>query len=106
MVPFGPPLIMKIARGRHVANCYGKFGHSPSGEETPIIVPCATPPQPLYPASSMISTMCSIGGGTDIEIEERIKARTYRCKECGERFKAVGKHPVCPSCQSEDVEEA
>ncbi|WP_265580548.1 hypothetical protein [Methanofollis aquaemaris] len=50
--------------------------------------------------------MCSVGGGTDLEIDERVKGKAYRCKECGERFKAVGKHPVCPSCQSEDVEEA
>ncbi|MDD4254897.1 MAG: hypothetical protein PHP59_05915 [Methanofollis sp.] len=49
--------------------------------------------------------MCSIGGGTDIELEERVKGKTYKCRECGEHFKTVGKHPVCPCCQSEDVEQ-
>lgn len=36
---------------------------------------------------------------------DRVKGKNYKCKECGEKFKAVGKHPMCPSCQSEEVEE-
>ena len=48
--------------------------------------------------------MCSVGGPTDIDLpEDRVVAKDYRCKECGERFKGIGKHPMCPSCQSEDV---
>jgi hypothetical protein len=50
--------------------------------------------------------MCTVGGPVDIDIPpERLKGKDYRCKECGERFKGVGKRPMCPSCQSEDVEE-
>jgi len=50
--------------------------------------------------------MCSVGGPMDVEFSERVKAKDYRCKACGERFKGVGKRPMCPSCQSEDVAEA
>ncbi|MFA7072353.1 MAG: hypothetical protein WC138_07590, partial [Methanoculleus sp.] len=50
--------------------------------------------------------MCTVGGPVDIEFNERVKGKNYRCKECGERFKGIGKRPMCPSCQSEDVEEA
>jgi hypothetical protein len=50
--------------------------------------------------------MCTVGGPVDIDIPpDRLKGKDYRCKECGERFKGVGKRPMCPSCQSEDVEE-
>jgi len=42
----------------------------------------------------------------DIDIPpERVNAKNYRCRECGEQFKGIGKKPICPSCQSEDVEE-
>ena len=51
--------------------------------------------------------MCTVGGPVDIEFDDdRVKGKNYRCKECGERFKGLGKRPMCPSCQSEDVEEA
>jgi rubrerythrin len=49
--------------------------------------------------------MCTVGGPMDVEYTERVKGKDYRCKSCGERFKAVGKRPVCPSCQSDDVME-
>jgi rubrerythrin len=50
--------------------------------------------------------MCTVGGPVDIEFDgERVKGKNYRCKECSERFKGIGKRPMCPSCQSEDVEE-
>lgn len=42
----------------------------------------------------------------DVEFNERVKGKKYRCDDCGEAFKSVGKHPVCPSCQSENVTEA
>ena len=41
----------------------------------------------------------------DVEFEEKVKGKKYRCNDCGESFKGIGKHPVCPTCQSEDVSE-
>jgi Zn finger protein HypA/HybF involved in hydrogenase expression len=50
--------------------------------------------------------MCTVGGPVDIDIPpDRVKGKNYKCRECGEKFKGVGKRPMCPSCQSEDVEE-
>lgn len=49
--------------------------------------------------------MCSTGGPIDVELDERIKGKKYRCNDCGAEFEAVGRHPVCPSCQSENVTE-
>jgi predicted Zn-ribbon and HTH transcriptional regulator len=37
---------------------------------------------------------------------DRVKGKNYKCRECGEKFTSVSKRPMCPSCQSEDVEEA
>lgn len=43
----------------------------------------------------------------DIDIpSERVKGEEYRCKDCGERFKGIGKNPICPSCQSDNIAEA
>ncbi|MEI6292415.1 MAG: hypothetical protein WCP36_01955 [Methanomicrobiales archaeon] len=50
--------------------------------------------------------MCSVGGPMDVEFTERIKGKDYRCRDCHERFKGIGKKPICPSCQSDNVEEA
>jgi rubrerythrin len=50
--------------------------------------------------------MCSVGGPMDVEFTERIKGKDYRCRDCNERFKGIGKKPICPSCQSDNVEEA
>ena len=41
--------------------------------------------------------MCSVGGPMDVEFSERVKGKDYRCRSCGERFKGVGKRPVCPA---------
>ncbi|MDK2974350.1 MAG: hypothetical protein PWP08_721 [Methanofollis sp.] len=52
--------------------------------------------------------MCSTGGGPDIEIEEDVKegkGKRYRCRECGYTFSSMSRHPICPSCQSEDFEQ-
>jgi rubrerythrin len=49
--------------------------------------------------------MCSVGGPMDVEFNERVKGKKYRCNDCGETFTGVGKHPMCPSCQSENVSE-
>ncbi|MDN7024687.1 hydrogenase maturation nickel metallochaperone HypA [Methanoculleus sp. FWC-SCC1] len=49
--------------------------------------------------------MCSTGGGPDVEWNERLKAsKRYRCKDCEQTFESPSKRPMCPSCQSEDVE--
>ena len=47
--------------------------------------------------------MCSVGGPMDVDYKERVKGKDYKCGSCGEKFKGVGKHPICPSCQSDDV---
>lgn len=62
--------------------------------------------RPAQIAPLVINPMCTVGGPVDIEFDERVKGENYRCKECGERFKGLGKRPMCPSCQSEDVEKA
>ena len=50
--------------------------------------------------------MCSVGGPMDIDIPpDRLKPKEYRCNECSERFKGIGKNPICPSCQCEEVTE-
>ncbi|MGC9435249.1 MAG: hypothetical protein ACP5C4_04065 [Methanomicrobiales archaeon] len=50
--------------------------------------------------------MCTVGGPVDVEApEDKVKGRRYRCEECGNKFNGIGKHPMCPSCQSEDVVE-
>ncbi len=49
--------------------------------------------------------MCTVGGGPtgDLNYDERVKGKRYRCNECGEKFESISKKPVCASCQSEDV---
>jgi len=49
--------------------------------------------------------MCSTGGPIDVELDTGLKGKKYRCNDCGAIFEAVGRHPVCPSCQSENVTE-
>jgi Zn finger protein HypA/HybF involved in hydrogenase expression len=39
----------------------------------------------------------------DIEFQERVKGKNYRCNDCGERFQSVSKRPICPSCGSDNV---
>jgi len=52
-------------------------------------------------------TMCTVGGPVDIDLPpERVQGKDYRCNECGERFKGLGKKPICPSCQSDDISAA
>ena len=52
---------------------------------------------------SEVMRMCSVGGPMDVDYKERVKGKDYKCRSCGEKFKGVGKHPICPSCQSDDV---
>jgi rRNA maturation endonuclease Nob1 len=47
--------------------------------------------------------MCS-GGGPFITVETSW-FKNYRCNNCGKKFKVMGKNPLCPSCQSEDLGE-
>lgn len=47
--------------------------------------------------------MCSSGGPmADIDLA-KLKTKKYRCKDCGNTFKGLGKKVVCPSCQSDNV---
>jgi ribosomal protein L37AE/L43A len=42
--------------------------------------------------------MCTVGGPVDIDLPpDRVKGKDYRCKECGERFKGIGKNPSVPA---------
>ena len=41
----------------------------------------------------------------DIPPDRVVKGKDYRCNDCGEQFKGLGKKPICPSCQSEDLAE-
>ena len=41
----------------------------------------------------------------DVELNERIKGKKFRCNDCGAVFEAVGRHPVCPTSQSDNVTE-
>lgn len=50
--------------------------------------------------------MCSVGGPVDFEIEERLNAKNYRCKDCQGTFKGIGKKIICPSCGSDNVSES
>jgi Zn finger protein HypA/HybF involved in hydrogenase expression len=40
----------------------------------------------------------------DIKMK-KLKTKRYRCLDCENDFKGIGKRVVCPSCQSENVEE-
>jgi Zn finger protein HypA/HybF involved in hydrogenase expression len=41
----------------------------------------------------------------DIEIEEGVKGKNYRCKDCQGSFRSLGKNVMCPSCGSDNVSE-
>ncbi|WP_187115410.1 hypothetical protein [Methanobrevibacter oralis] len=34
---------------------------------------------------------------------KKIKTKKYKCHDCGNTFKGLGKKVVCPSCQSDNV---
>ncbi len=51
--------------------------------------------------------MCTVGGGPDLgNIELSIAAKDYECLKCKNKFKAMGRKVVCPSCKSRDVKPA
>jgi rubrerythrin len=47
--------------------------------------------------------MCSVGGS--FGNEEIVWPKNYRCNSCGKKFKGIGEDVMCPSCQSENLEE-
>lgn len=49
--------------------------------------------------------MCTVGGPMNIDIpEERsIRGKKLQCNDCGEKFNGIGKKPICPSCQSDNI---
>ncbi len=51
--------------------------------------------------------MCSAGGPVDVDLNDPLKGRgkKYKCNDCGATFTGLGKHPMCPTCQSDDVTE-
>jgi len=40
----------------------------------------------------------------DIKMK-KLKTKRYRCIDCGNVFKGIGKRVICPTCQSDNVEE-
>jgi predicted Zn-ribbon and HTH transcriptional regulator len=50
--------------------------------------------------------MCSVGDSFDIDMEGKLPVKNYVCKDCGNKFKGIGKNVKCPSCQSSNVAEA
>jgi predicted Zn-ribbon and HTH transcriptional regulator len=39
-------------------------------------------------------------------MEEKLPVKAYACKDCGNKFKGIGKNVTCPSCQSKNVAES
>lgn len=49
--------------------------------------------------------MCTVGGPmADVKMK-KLKTKRYKCLDCGNDFKGLGKRVICPSCQSDNVEE-
>ena len=43
----------------------------------------------------------------EVEVRETktiTKTKKYKCLDCGNDFKGLGKKVICPSCQSDNVE--
>ncbi|CDG64533.1 MAG: hypothetical protein PWQ15_1602 [Methanobacterium sp.] len=40
----------------------------------------------------------------DIKMK-KLKTKRYRCLDCDNEFNGIGRRVICPSCQSENVEE-
>ena len=48
--------------------------------------------------------MCSTGGPmADIDLK-KLKTKRYRCLDCGNDFKGLGRKVICPSFQRDNVE--
>ncbi len=51
--------------------------------------------------------MCTVGGPPpDLGNIEALAAKDYECEECKNKFKAMGRKVVCPSCRSRKVKPA
>jgi rubrerythrin len=50
--------------------------------------------------------MCSVGDAFDLDLEGNLPVKDYVCKDCGNKFKGIGKNVACPSCQSKNVTES
>ncbi len=49
--------------------------------------------------------MCYNNGPiVDIDINN-LKTKKYRCLNCGNKFKGLGKKIICPSCQNNNIKE-
>ena len=47
-----------------------------------------------------------ISGGPMADVDlGKLKSKKYKCNDCGNKFKGIGKKVICPSCQSDNVEE-
>ena len=46
--------------------------------------------------------MCSVGDAFNIEITS-LNAKFYKCSDCKNEFRGVGKKVTCPSCHSTSV---
>ncbi len=49
--------------------------------------------------------MCTVGGPVDIDFDEGLEAKSYKCNDCGSSFKSLGKKVRCSSCGSKNVTE-
>lgn len=47
--------------------------------------------------------MCSVGDAFNIEVTA-LNAKFYKCGDCKNEFRGVGKKVICPSCQSANTE--
>lgn len=50
--------------------------------------------------------MCTVGGGPDIGNIESLAAQDFECLDCNNKFKAMGRKPMCPSCKSRNIKPA
>lgn len=44
--------------------------------------------------------MCSVGDVMKMECDDVLSAKFYKCADCGNEFKGIGKKVICPSCNS------
>jgi len=49
------------------------------------------------------SEVCTVGGGPDVGNIESLTATDYECLDCKNKFKAMGRKPMCPGCKSRNV---
>ena len=48
----------------------------------------------------------NFSGGPMADVDlGKLKSKKYKCNDCGNKFKGIGKKVICPSCQSDNVEE-